>query len=284
MSYLRGAYLYAPVRSGLGIFGDGSDGDVEISGTVSLSRDMFYNNLTIPASQILQPVGARIFVKGTCRISGTLRRNGNAAAGAVAGTQISSNALGPGAAGGAGQTGAGTAGGSLSGAFASLGGNGGAGGAGGTGAAGAAGTCTAPSSTVGLPRSIPNAVMGQLVGAETVRTLYGGAGGGGGGGDGANAGGGGGSGAGAIVLVAKTIIIESTGVIQAIGGAGANGVAGNAGGGGGGGGAPIILVYDRLIELGTVSCAGGANGTGVGTGANGAAGVASTIYRIPNAA
>ena len=46
-------------------FGDGSDGDVTISGAVTLTRDMFYRNLTIAAGAALNPLGFRIFVSDT---------------------------------------------------------------------------------------------------------------------------------------------------------------------------------------------------------------------------
>jgi len=37
----------APVdASSLAIYGDGSDGDVTVSGTTTMTRDMHYNNLT----------------------------------------------------------------------------------------------------------------------------------------------------------------------------------------------------------------------------------------------
>ena len=45
-------------------FGNGSDGNVTISGTVTLTRDMYYNDLTIPSSTTLNPNGYRVFVKG----------------------------------------------------------------------------------------------------------------------------------------------------------------------------------------------------------------------------
>lgn len=59
------------------VFGDGSDGNVTIAGTVTLTRDMYYNNLEIPSGQILDPAGYRVFVKGTISGTGTIRRNGN---------------------------------------------------------------------------------------------------------------------------------------------------------------------------------------------------------------
>lgn len=62
----------------LWFFGDGSDGDVSISGTVTLSRDMYYKNLTIPAGQILNPNWYRVFVQETMSGTGKIQRNWNA--------------------------------------------------------------------------------------------------------------------------------------------------------------------------------------------------------------
>jgi hypothetical protein len=58
-------------------FWDGSDGDVTISGTVTLVRDMYYNNLIIPAGQILNPAWYKIFVKWSLTGAGKIQRNGN---------------------------------------------------------------------------------------------------------------------------------------------------------------------------------------------------------------
>lgn len=56
------------------VFGDGSDGNVTISTNSTISRDMFYNNLTVNAGVILNSSGYRIFVKGT--LNGMIARNG----------------------------------------------------------------------------------------------------------------------------------------------------------------------------------------------------------------
>ena len=61
----------------LDYFGDGHDGDVIISSNTSLSRDMYYNNLTINNGVTLNPNGYRIFVKETLTNNGTIERNGN---------------------------------------------------------------------------------------------------------------------------------------------------------------------------------------------------------------
>ncbi len=67
-------------------YGDGSDGDVTISGTVTLTSDMYYNNLTIPSGQTLDPNGYRVFVKGTMSGTGTISRPWNNGAAASWGT------------------------------------------------------------------------------------------------------------------------------------------------------------------------------------------------------
>jgi hypothetical protein len=46
-------------------FGDGSDGDVTInSGTTTLTRDMYYHNLTLSGTGILNNGGFTIYVSG----------------------------------------------------------------------------------------------------------------------------------------------------------------------------------------------------------------------------
>lgn len=56
---------YSTKLGGLSVYGNGIDGDVIISTNTALTRDMYYNNLTINASCNLDPAGYRIFVKGT---------------------------------------------------------------------------------------------------------------------------------------------------------------------------------------------------------------------------
>ena len=63
------------------IYGDGSDGDVTLtSGTTTLTRDMYYNNLTISGTAVLNTSNFRIFVKGILDISaapsGSIANNG----------------------------------------------------------------------------------------------------------------------------------------------------------------------------------------------------------------
>lgn len=59
------------------VYGDGSDGDVTISTNTTLARDMYYNNLTINSTIVLNPNGYRIYVAWTLTNNGIIRRNGN---------------------------------------------------------------------------------------------------------------------------------------------------------------------------------------------------------------
>lgn len=101
-----------------GVFGDGSDGDVTISTPTTLTRDMFYNNLTYSAD--ITTGGFTIYVKDTLTRTGTakIKNNGGnggngsetnagavANAGGIGGVAAGSGALpgsGAGVAGGVG--------------------------------------------------------------------------------------------------------------------------------------------------------------------------------------
>lgn len=63
----------------LGRFGDWSDGNVTISSNTTLTRDMYYNNLTVDTGITLNPDGFIIYVLGTLTLTGTAKliRNGN---------------------------------------------------------------------------------------------------------------------------------------------------------------------------------------------------------------
>lgn len=276
------------------IFGDGADGNVTVSGAVTLARDMFYNNLTISAGAAISTAGYRIFVAGTLDISaapaGAIIRNGTSASLATGGTALANATLGGsnlgrnGTSGGTGVGGAGSlgTGGSVSASAAA--GSGGTSGFG-SNAGGTGGAAT----SVGT--FYPVAFDGQI-GAYTSGTTLtlqaaggGGSSGGAGGGDGTyngKNGGGGGSGGGTIVVVAKTIARGSNttaGIIQAIGGNGGNGgtavgQGGGGGGGAGGGGGFVIIGYGNLTGseiTNAIDVSGGAGGTGstVGTGTGG---------------
>lgn len=303
-----------PYRS----FGDGSDGNVTISsGTTTITRDMYYNNLTISGSGQLNTNDFKVFVKGnldlTAASTGAINNNGvagangtNGASGGaggagttgVAGTLASSSA-GNGGNGSANNGSAGTA-------AAAITGNGGgqngsaAGGAGGTGTAGGAGGSSSP--TVLLTQRFETNFFRGV-------TLLGGGGsgggGGGGGGDGTfvgGGGGGGGQGGGALVLYANNIIKSSSTAassIQSIGGMGGNGgngdPAGSTGGGGGGAsgsGGWVSIYYNNLfgpivanmIDVSSNQAGNGGYGYNAGASAKGGnggnAGVIS-LYQVP---
>jgi hypothetical protein len=264
-----------PTTDIAGAFGTGVDGDVVISSNTSLTRDMYYNNLTVNSTFILNPNGFRIFVRGILTLNGSIAMtggNGGAGSGVTAGSAGTAAATGGsiyggiagliGGAGGPANTGGTAAGtsattnviGTLAGVASGAGGNGGNGAGGGAGG----GAGATPTSTIAgmLPYTTPFALslhtmLDTVVGfMKTAPQAAGGGGGGcgsnnGGGGNGGVGGGGGGGGAsgGLIAVFAKTIIISSTGTITSRGGnggAGANGTnaagAPNLGGGGGGGG------------------------------------------------
>ena len=56
-------------RGGESVYGPGTDGNITITGTVSLNRDMYYNNLTVQAGAQLDTNGYRVFVKNTLHMS-----------------------------------------------------------------------------------------------------------------------------------------------------------------------------------------------------------------------
>lgn len=54
------------------VYGTGSDGDVTISGTVTLTSDKHYKNLNVPVGNVLLTNGFRIFVQDTATINGVV--------------------------------------------------------------------------------------------------------------------------------------------------------------------------------------------------------------------
>lgn len=290
-------------------FGDGSDGDVTISsGTTTLTRNMYYHNLTINGTGSIAAAGYQIFVSGTLDIgnapAGAIKRtvqSGGAAAADVAGAAATAHAEVM--AGGAGQgligkTGAtsgnvGTAStqavktnimqGGLSGKT-SAAGNGDAGGTH-NGGAGVAKPATV-ASMVSLPlHSFALSLFNTLA-----QGGVGGAGGpsGGAGGGGAKGGGGGGGGSGGGVLDIRANIINrgastAASAIQSLGGDGGKGgdgtIAGGGGSGGaGGGGGMVQIAYRTLTGATATNCIdvsggkGGDAGAGVGTGSTAGSG------------
>ena len=265
-----------------GIFGNGADGNVTISTSVTLLRDMYYANLTITSSGTLIPAGFRVFISGTLNIAagGVIQANGGNAAAGIAGASIVMKTIGQsaGAGGGGGTSGAGTAATTIS--TNRIGGNGGNGGSGSSGAGGAASTAAAGPTVVNGSTQF----CYQTIAAITFKDLgnnvvYGGAGGGGGGGAGGSVAGGGGGGGGVLLVVCA--VISGAGALQANGGNGATSANTNGGGGGGGGGGVLILISDNATSFtGTLSANGGTNGAANGTGLAGTAGSAGLIIQL----
>lgn len=276
------AILTPPPNQSYWFWGDGSDGDVTISsGTTTLTRDMYYNNLTISGTGSLATAGWRVFVlrtldltgapAGAISCNGATGNNGVAYTGGAAKTRAATN-WDVGATSGAGCNG--NAAGGASTTLTYMGGLGGTGGAA-TQAGGAA------NGTALVQRIVPLPVT-----YLTVAAVYGGGGsGGGGGGSGVNSGGGsGGTGAPPLYLYAATIArggSTATAAIQAIGGTGGTaGSSANSGGGGGGGGGAIFIVCSRLTgspATNAISAAGGPGGTGIGIGVGGKGGAGGCV-------
>jgi hypothetical protein len=270
------------------LFGDGSDGDVTISGDTTLARDMFYNNLTVNNGVTLSTGGYRIYVAGTLTNNGTIQNNGGiggngtASVGAVGAGATATN-LGGGSNGGAGgkSFAGGTAGTNLSNACGNGGGAGGNGSAVNTGEFGyAGGTPTAPTAVSFNTKEYAYiALMRSLTPGAYPALVSGGTGGGGGGGGSSAFGGSGGGGAG--VVWVSCFALVNNGTIRANGGNGGDGyTSSNTGGGGGGGGGCIVLIYNSKPTAGTIQASGGTGGTKYGTGTVGSNGSAGNIYEL----
>jgi len=303
-----GTTTFSGPTSGLTSFGDGSDGDVTISVPTSLTRDMYYNNLTINST--LNPAGWSIYVRDTLSGNGLIDISGNP------GTSGNSGGVGQGGsatttgkfwntAGGNGgdgdpSPGNGTTGGSSLTVIGSSGGQGGAGGddsggGGGSGGTGAStGNKTLPIKKTGVFRF--NSIYGlDMSNIGSTSPYVGGIGGGGGGGgdstsstSGGN-GGGGGAGGG-IVHIAANIFAGSFN-IKANGGNGGSGdvgtsaSGGSGGGGAGGGGGAALVLYNSKFWTGTYILSGGTGGAGGAAttgsaGSNGANGTDGVSYEI----
>ncbi len=284
-------------------FGDGSNGDLVVSGATTLTDDVFYDDLTLSAGAALTVACVCVCVRGVLTLTAapadairsySSTRNGGA--GATAGTGGTAGAAptarsyvtsGAGSVGGAGGTAAGTQAAAPTALAVGLGGTGGQGSAGGAGSGGAGGALRA-GAAVTARRAYRYPEKTYIRQAAGVGGGAGGAGGGGGGGDGtAGAGGGGGGAAGSLFRIAARSIDRGAGTaagcISAIGGTGGNGgsaAAGNRGGGGGaggGGGGAIHLSYRYLIgstATNAIAASGGpggngGNGFGTGIGGNG---------------
>ena len=247
-------------------FGDGSDGDVTVNGSTTLTRTMFYDTLTVENGGSIDVAGFEIYARTLVLVEngGSIHSDGAGAVAATGGVTRANGEVDGRQAGGNG-------GDDADGSDGVDGAQGGAGGAGGsaTAAAGAAGAAGDASTSQVRFRAPGNAVV------ET------GGGGGGGGGDATpGEGGGGGASGGEVSVHAPTIRVDAGGQISADGGDGAAGVTANGGGGGGGGGGKVRLNYALLTNNGTIQAAAGAAGAGAGTGNAGAAGSVGIVEQV----
>jgi hypothetical protein len=232
------------------LFGNGSDGNATINGATSISRDMYYNNLTIGTAGNLDLNGFRVFVAGTLTFTGVgiIQNNGGISA-VFGGLGAPSGSVGGGQIGDwAGSDPAWTN---------ALGGTGGIGGI----APSPALLPTASLGGAGVFDAAEGAISGRALDSSIVQ-------GGSGGGDDCNGGGGGG---GVVVVVASAVVHSGSGTaqIQAVGG---SGDPGNGCGGGGGGGGVVVVVSSSAQPSGlvlNVSGGPGDNGDGVNPGATG---------------
>lgn len=259
------------------IFGDGSAGDVTITGTTDLNNDTQYRNLTIAAGGVLRTNGYRVLVQNTLLNNGTIQANGVDAVGQTGGGGVSSGQ------GGSGTTTLGP-GADPAGASNRFIGEGAATGYGGTAGAQAGGDPNASWLMTLYTHQFASVINAYLRSAGSGGESFelGGAPGGGAGGNatGAGAQGGGGGGGGNIMLLCAKQINSVSGVLSSIGGNG--GIAqgtGNAGGGGGGSGG-VIIIISLTSAIGTVNLTAGTGGAGIGTGAAGAAGNVGTLLSV----
>lgn len=87
-------------------FGDGSDGTAVINSNTSLTRDMYYENLTIDPTFTLDTASYRIYVRDTFINNGTIRNNGGDGGNGVTATAVVANStISNGGAGGTAGTG-----------------------------------------------------------------------------------------------------------------------------------------------------------------------------------
>lgn len=280
------------------LFGDGSDGDVTVTGALSLSRTMYYNNLTLGAGCAIALNGFRIYVKGILDISSapsnsittTSNPGGNGGtptAGTAPAAQLGNTIPGAmnGTAGGAGSTGAGAQAPAQT-AQTHMGGSAGAGGKGGDGEfGGVGGASRSPAAHALSQRNYITEIFCRYGTGTLSLILGGGAGVGGSGGGGGtflglptyNGGGGGGGGNSGLPIAIHARKIQrgtnvNTGIIKSVGGNGgvggnsqASGNTGGGGGGSGGGGGYVYFIYEQLlgsIITGAINVGGGNGGNG----------------------
>ena len=276
---------------GTQIYGLGEDGNVTIpSGTTTLTRDTYYQNLTIASGGNLVTDGWRVFVAGLLTLTDTtssINCNGGSASGITGGTAVNVTILAPASTlggSGNGANGRNTSGnGTTPGGFAA--GSSGIGATGGRGGNSSGATGANPPSYVNpndryggvrLLDTLPGAILGKSSDywtANGAEYVHGGLGGGSGactaGNSSSRYSGGSGAGGGCVIVGAR--YITGSGSISANGGNGGNasvtgGTTGScAGGAGGGGGFVVIFTSSDFSTLPTtITANGGLPGNGAG--------------------
>src|SRR5574343_1661756 len=190
-----------------GWFGDGADGDVTIgAGTTTLTRDMFYDTLTVPAGATLKTNGWAVYCKTALDGDGTISADGASVTGTSVGGSTVNGSLISGGIGGDGSVNAGSA--STYGnqySFFAGSGAGGVGFDGGGGTAGGAANGTTSYDLSGHTTFVKSPY--KSVALNSANVMWGGLkpicghGGGGGGGNGADKEGGGGAEGGHVMLI-----------------------------------------------------------------------------------
>lgn len=264
-----------------GVYGDGSDGPITVTGTVTLTRNIYATAYTVALGGTVYTNGYAIFATEQITVDdgafiydiASFTKDGAAAAATSATSWAPPTAYANGGAGGSQAQVA-------DGVPSAFGGSGGNGGNGGDGFPGAGGVATPPTPDAGTIRSAPFALIGYGFGSGGTTTVMGPGAGGGAGDTDAGAtllGGGGGAGGGYMVLAAPVIIVN--GLISVQGGyGGAGDSAGNTGGGGGGGGGVLVTLGAYRGFAPDIS--GGGGGEGGGTGTVGAAGADGTWIKL----
>jgi hypothetical protein len=236
----------APGTPGVGVaalFGSGADGNATLSGTANtLSRDTYYNNLTLNPGAVLNTNGYRLFVAGTLTMGNgsNINRDGLTA---IMGCGPWTSPLPAHTLGGAGAGGCNGGGGEGGDVANSLGGEGG-----GTGSS--TGAADPPETDVGGVQvfdSATQALTGRSLDGELVY--------GGGGGEGTNPTIGGGQGGGVVVIAARTVVSTGSTSITANGGEGLYG----------GGGGVVVVISTSAQPAGLTIGAAGGDGQGSGS-------------------
>ena len=268
------------------IFGDGSDGATTTFGIVTLTRDMYYSNLTISTTSTIITAGYRIYVSGSLINNGTISNNGaNGLSGAFnsnGGAGAGGVTVGAGGSGGAGAGGAsyawsgggGGGGGGVvwmavktiikEGTTTAVGGNGGSGTNNGGSIVNASGSNGASISKTLIPTNGGQVSGGSVTGfasslcGATTQTLNS-----------------------FKNIFSLSVFSDYTSGLPLSGGPGGGGGGSTttsiqAGGGGGGGGGVIFKIYSSIQTIGVNNVSGGSGGAGAGGGSGGSSGPSGT--------